>query len=246
MELKHPFADDIPIGHALVRFLRGNIERKRDNMIANTGPEGSGKSTTAGNLAMRLTADFDVERDTIMDMDHLLDVLEQGDKGRVYLLDEAINIFHNQDWSTWEAKALTKIIRQMRIMRCTWILNVPDFNGLHPYLREYRVRIWLYHEPVFEADGMDNGPPKLLWRHEWFSYKDQAVVSRWLDVGDVQIDSLDDDPAWMPYEDKKVRNFMRLVAAMQKRRGKEAAKERRRAERQAKKDAEAAQAEAPA
>lgn len=234
MELKHPFDAELPIGHALLKFLLGNMARGKDNFLANTGPEGSGKTTTSGNLVLRMAPDFDVERDTIMDMDHLLDVLYEGKKGRVYLLDEAINIFHNQDWSTWEAKSITKIVRQMRIMKSTWIVNVPDFTGLHPYLRDYRVRVWLYHEPVFESDGMSNGPAKLLWRNEWFSYREQAVVSRWLDVGDIEADSLDDDPSWAPYEGKKVRNFISLVKQMKDRRQQEEARAVKRAKKAAK------------
>lgn len=222
----------------LIRFLRGNMNRRKDNFLVSEGPEGSGKSTTTGNLCIDLAQSqgrsFDVERDTIFTLDQLLEVLASGEKGRVYDLDEAINIFHNQDWSTWEAKALSKIIRQMRIMASTWICNVPDFEGLHPYLRDYRTRIRLYHEPVWSEDGLGNGPSKLLWRQERFGYDEQRVVHRWQDVGDIQVPSLDHDPKWLPYEGKKEANFNRLVRDMKKRMGEE---ERRTAKREARMEA---------
>lgn len=216
----------------LVKFLLGNMRRKKDNFLVSEGPEGSGKSTTTGNLAIDLCQaqgrTFDVERDTIFTLDQLLEVLAIGEEGRVYDLDEAINIFHNQDWSTWEAKALSKIIRQMRIMRATWICNVPDFEGLHPYLRDYRTRIRLYHEPVWHDDGMGNGPSKMLWRQERFDYEEQRVVHRWQDVGDIEVPALDGVAAWSPYEARKRRNFSDLVADMRKRVREEDAKAQRR------------------
>lgn len=215
-----PFQD----GPGILRFLQGTMRRKRDFMVCSEGPEGAGKSTTTGNLCRALNPDFNVVQDTIMDLDHLLQVLAEGRRDWVYDLDEAINIFHNQDWATWEAKHLSRIIRQMRIMRCVWVLNVPDFEGLHPYLRDYRIRLRLYHQPVYDADGMGNEPPHVLWKSEWFSYKQQRVVHRWSDLFELEVDSLDDDPDWKGYEDKKEANFHRLVDEMRKRRVLELAK----------------------
>jgi hypothetical protein len=205
----------------MTRFLHGNMRRKRDFMVCSEGPEGSGKSTTTGNLALALNPRFDVERDTIMNLDQLLEVLRHGPRYHVYDLDEAVNIFHNQDWATWEAKQLTKVIRQMRIKRCTWILNVPDFDGLHPYLRDFRIRLRLYHQPVWDADGMGNAPAKVLWKSEWFGFKEQRVMHRWSHLFDLEVDSLDDDPNWRPYEDKKEANFHELVDAIMARRAAE-------------------------
>lgn len=216
-----PFND----AEGLLKFLAGNMQRKKDNFLISEGPEGAGKSTTTGNLCMRLNPAFDVERDTIMSLDHLLDVLSEGQMYRVYDLDEAINIFHNQDWATWTAKALSKIIRQMRIMRCTWILNVPDYEGLHPYLRMYRARMRLYHPPVWDENGMGNGPSQFFWKREWFDFRDQRVKTRWEFVFDLNVQSLDEHPRWKPYEQKKVQNFRDLVHDMRTRLDLENAKE---------------------
>lgn len=216
------------------RFLLGNMARKKDTFLVSEGPEGSGKSTTTGNICRDLEPNFSITKNTIFTLDELLGVMDECLEGQVYDLDEAINIFHNQDWATWELKALTKIIRQMRIMRCTWVANVPDFEGLHPYLRDYRVRMRLYHEPVWDLDGMGNGPAKVLWRQERFDYDEQRVVHRWQDVFDLPVESLDLDPEWKPYEAKKRANFKRLVADMTQRKGREEATERRRGERELK------------
>lgn len=213
-----PFSD----AAGMVRFFRGNMARRKDAIFCSEGPEGAGKSTTTGQIVRRLDPSYDLEADSIFTLGHLLDVLEDARKGQIHNVDEAINIFHNQDWATWQAKALSKIIRQMRIMRSTWALNVPDFEGLHPYLRDYRIRFRLYHRPVFDADGMGNGPAQPLWKMERFDYKERRVVTWWHDLGfDLKVDSLDSDPKHQAYERKKEENFIRMVRELKHRLGEE-------------------------
>jgi len=212
----------------MVRFIQGTRRRKKDLMVGNEGPEGSGKSTTSGNLARTIDPSFDMRRDTIKDMDHLLQVLHEANKHSLYVLDEAVNVFHNQDWATWEAKHLSKIIRQMRIMESVWILNIPDFDGLHPYVRSVRIPLRIYHPPVYDADGMGNGPSQVFWKHQWFSFKEQRVVNRWQCIIDeFHVPTLDALPEWQAYETDKVVNFQALVADMMARRAMEKAKEQR-------------------
>jgi hypothetical protein len=209
-----PFQD----GRGLVRFLKGNTLRGKDTVVVSEGGEGSGKSTTTDNIVLALDPDFDLDRDPIMTMDQLLEALHVGKKRRIYVLDEAVNIFHNQDWATWEAKSLSKIMRQMRTMESTWFLNLPDFQGLHPYVRDYRTRIRFYHPPVFDADGMSNGPSQVLWRTERFDFKEQRVIPRWQYLFDLEVNSLDHHPQWKGYQRRKDDNFHSLVAAMIQRR----------------------------
>lgn len=212
----------------MVRFINGTRARKKDLMIGNEGPEGSGKSTTSGNLAKALKPDFDMRRDTIKDMDHLFQVLHECKMGQVYVLDEAVNIFHNQDWATWEAKGLSKVIRQMRIMKSVWILNIPDYEGLHPYIRDRRIPLRIYHPPVYDEDGMGNGPSQVFWKHQFFSFKEQRVVAYWQCVIDeFHVPKLDALPEWLGYEQDKVDNFRGLITDLMKRRGLEKAKEQR-------------------
>lgn len=197
-------------------------------MICNEGPEGSGKSTTAANIAKSIYSSFDMVQDTIKDLDHLLEVLARSEKRQLYMLDESINIFHNQDWSKWESKELSKLVRQMRIMQSVWILNQPDYDGLHPYVRENRIPIRIFHPPVYDADGMGNGPSQVFFKHRWFSYKDQRVVSRWQCViEELHVPSLDDTPDWQDYEQDKITNFRNLVGRIQDRRQADQAKQNR-------------------
>lgn len=222
----------------MVRFIRGTVAKGKDLMIACEGREGSGKSTTAGNLAKAINPAWDQRTDTIKDLDHLLQVLYECRMGQLYVLDESINIFHNQDWATWEAKGLSKVIRQMRIMRGCWVLAQPDFEGLHPYVRESRIPLRIYHPPVYDSDGMGNGPAQVFWKHEWFSYKEQRVVHRWqCIINDLWIPSLDGTEEWQGYEQNKVDNFRDLVATMVKRRSAEHAKANGQAKRKARKAA---------
>lgn len=213
----------VPVEDAegVVHLLVGQVKRKKDAMVAVHGGEGTGKSTTSKNLARGLQAQLGREPIVIFTMRQLLAVLLQAKRGQIYILDEAINIFHNQDWSTWQAKAITKIIRQMRIMQSIWILNVPDFEGLHPYLRDHRIHLRLYHPPIWDQDGLGNGPAKILWKQERFDYKTGQVAHRWNDAGDWHSWCLDDDPDWQAYEADKVANFKELVQAMIDRQGAE-------------------------
>lgn len=212
----------------MVQFIRGTLRRKKDIMIACEGAEGSGKSTTAGNLAKAVMPNFNMRRDTIKDIDHLFQVLYDAQKGGLYVLDEAVNIFHNQDWSTWEAKGLSKLIRQMRIMESVWICNIPDYEGLHPYVRNNRIQMRLYHAPVYYSDGMGNGPSQVLWKHRYWSNKEQREVTRWSQIiEEFHVPNLDSLPEWQGYEADKVTNFRNLVSDLQARRRLETAKERK-------------------
>lgn len=146
-----------------------------------------------------------------------------------------MNIFHNQEWATWESKALSRLIRQMRIMRSIWILNQPDFDGLHPYVRENRVPMRIIHPHVWDEDGLTNGPPQVFWKFQWFDYKQQAITRRWSCIIDeLHVQSMDAAPDWSGYEDDKVQNFKRLVEELAGRREKENQAEDRKAKKHAK------------
>lgn len=220
------FTPPFDTGAGMVRFIRGTMQRKKDMMIACEGGEGTGKSTTAGNLAKAIQPGFNMRRDIIKDLDHLFEVLYAAESRKLYVLDEAVNIFHNQDWATWEAKGLSKILRQMRIMESVWICNIPDFEGLHPYVRGNRIQMRLYHRPVFDADGMGNGPSQVLWKHRYWSNKEQREVTRWSQIiEEFNVPKLDALPEWVGYEQDKVTNFRGLVKDMMARRETERLKE---------------------
>lgn len=224
MDLETPFSD-YP---TLLRFMGGNLKRRRDNWIGIEGPEGAGKTTIGMNLALDLKPTFSVSRDAIFTVSQLLDVLAEGRKGELYFLDEAANIFYNRDWSTWESKELTKLGRQMRIMRSTWVVIMPDFDGLDPYIREKRIRTRIYQPPYYDSDGMTNGPAKVLWKTERFDYTDQRIAHRWVDVFDLEVHDLDGHPEWGSYEARKETNFNGLVNSMRVRMRLEAARDAKR------------------
>lgn len=219
-----PFSD----AQGMIRFLRGNVRRGKDNIAISEGPTGSGKSTTSGQVARRLDPTYDPVADAIFDLGHLLDVLEDARPERVVKIDEGINIFHNQDWSTWQAKALTRILRQMRVIKSTWLIDVQDFAGLHPYLRDYGSQLRWFHQPWFDSDGMGNGPPMTLWRRLWFDYKANVVSTRWQDLEfDLLIDSLDNEPFFEEYHQKKLDNYHRLIGEFRSRMADEEARANR-------------------
>lgn len=217
----------------MIRFLRNNSTvRNKDWWFFCEGPEGSGKSTTKDQIMARVDPRQSRE-DAIMDIKHLMDVFEDFRKNQFYNIDEGIIIFHNQDWATWQAKLVSKIIRIMRIMRSTWGIAGPDFEGMHPYLRDFRIRQRFYHRPVFDEDGMGNGPPMPLWKDEWFDFKQQRRTTRWKDLEfDLQIEPFEEeDPVTKAYEGRKEQLFKDLVKEFSHRFGLEEEKERRQADR---------------
>lgn len=210
------------------RFMLGTLRAGRDMWLGFEGPEGSGKTTNAANIALDLAPGFDLPTQAIFTVDHLLETLAEGKKRQVYFLDEAANIFYNRDWNTWESKELTRIGRQMRIMESVWLVIMPDLDSLDPYLREERLLVRCYQPPYYTSDGISNGPAKMMFRTERFDYKEQRRVKRWHDVYDYECQPLDDDPGWQPYAQRKEANFGELVKRARKRRRDEAEKDDRR------------------
>lgn len=210
------------------RFMLGTLRRGRDVWVGFEGPEGSGKTTNAANMALDLAPDFDLDRDAIFTVDQLLETLAQGRKRQVYFLDEAANIFYNRDWNTWESKELTRIGRQMRIMESLWLVIMPDLDSLDPYLREERLLMRCYQPPYYDTDGITNGPAKVMFREERFDYKEQRRVKRWVDIYDYECASLDDTQQWPDYQKRKEANFADLVQRARQRRRDERAKQERR------------------
>lgn len=216
------------------RFILGCVRRGRDAWFGFEGPEGSGKTTNAANVAISLNPAFDLERDAIFNVDQLFDALAKGRKRTIYFLDEAANIFYNRDWNTWEQKELTRIGRQMRIMESIWLVIMPDLDGLDPYLREERLLMRSYQPPYYDGDGMTNGPSKMMFRTERFDYKEQRRVKRWTDVYDFEATELEATRSGSGYNARKEANFNELVQAARKRRTDEKRQASRREARQGK------------
>jgi len=214
-----PMAEGCPFQdyQSQVRFLKGNMKRRKDNFTVAHGPEGVGKSTVLMNLAMDLQPDFDPVRNAIFGVDDLLTAILNGKEGDVFLVDEGANVFYNRDWNTVENKELTRIQRQARILRATWLIAMPDYDGLDPYLRNHRTFTRIYCEPHFDSDGMVPGAARVLWRQEWFDYGEQRVVHRWQDVYDLEVPSLDDHPLWQSYERLKRQKVHDQARDLQKR-----------------------------
>lgn len=193
-----------------IRFLKGNMKRGHDNFVVCHGPEGAGKSTDLLNIAIDLDPDFDIRKNVIRSMPDLLRLIvrraDQDPKEsaqEVVYIDEGGDIFLNRDWNTVESKEGTKIVRKVRILQGTWLVNIPDFEGLDPWIREHRCWQRIYQPADFDADGYVHTPGKVLWRTERFDYNEQRVVHRWTDVYDYDAPSLDGHPMWRGYEADK-------------------------------------------
>lgn len=212
-----------------IRFLRGNLNRGRDNFLVIHGPEGHRKSTTGMNYALTLNPNFNPDTDIIWDTEGLLNLIEREvanprpAQERVWFVDEGANLFYNREWATVENRGATKIQRKSRIVGGTWIVCLPDFEALDIYLREHRVFQRVYCPPYFDGDGATIGPSKVFWRSEWFSLKEGRVMHHWKYVYPLAVKRMDGNPAWERYERTKVADVMdevsKLRSAMKKKTG---------------------------
>lgn len=216
-------------------FLRGNLRRGRDNVIAIHGPEGHRKSTTAMNFALALKPSFDPDRDVVWDTASLLSLIEREARApsppeeRVWFVDEGANLFFNRDWAQAENKGATKIIRKTRILGGTWLVCIPDFDALDLYFRDHRVTHRVYCPPYYDSGGASAGPADVMWRMERWDRQQQRVVHWWAHAYDLWVKRLDGTPAWDRYNRTKVDDILTTVgqvrlamARTSKRRGKEA------------------------
>lgn len=197
-----------------LQFMRGNLKRRKDNFAVAHGPEGVGKSTILMNIAMDLDPHFEPIERVIFTVEDLLLAIINGKEGGVLLVDEGANLFYNRDWNTVEQKELTRIQRQARILRSQWLIAMPDYEALDPYLRNHRTFTRFYCPPYFDAEGMTPGPAKVLWRKERFDYEAQAVTHRWTDVYDLEVPSIDEHPMWRGYESLKRRKVVNQAQAL--------------------------------
>ena len=139
--------DDL-IGY-LADDMERNISDNYDNFIVIDGPEGSGKSNLAYQLAMRFCPEFDIETNYLYSMDDLVNRISDGsDIGRTYWLDEITNIANKRQWANSENKFFIELLEMCRSRGWSIISCIPRFDRLDQYIREHRARYWLHCEPM--------------------------------------------------------------------------------------------------
>ena len=119
--------------------------KNQDLVLIFDGPEGSGKSTAARQLAhycaMRLESYFDVDGVTHIhnDLDKYIRSSSEGKKFEVHILDEARKVLNRKRSIGKEAVRFTNYLSECRFMNQVHILCIPAYHDLDRYVAQWRV-----------------------------------------------------------------------------------------------------------
>lgn len=132
----------------IINLLAKRIERNYDNVIAITGFEGTGKSTLsiieAHKLSRRLNMPFSLEGNVIYNptYESIIHSLTTKPKRSTVIVDEAIKTMYNRNWSGKAQKELNAIFTTIRKRNLSVFLNIPSFDELDSFFKNYRVYVW--------------------------------------------------------------------------------------------------------
>lgn len=118
-----------------------NLARGYDNMIITQGAEGSGKSTHVWQICKAYDPDFNLEDGYMYDFEEMKNALQRGDdEGKIFWLDEAINIANKRRWQSKDSVDFTDLLIMMRSRG--WCVNmcIPRKDDLDFYVRDHRFR----------------------------------------------------------------------------------------------------------
>lgn len=139
--------DDL-IGH-LAADMEKNIHDQYDNFVVIDGPEGSGKSNFAYQLATTFCPTFDINSNYLYSMDDLVSrISDSSDIGGTFWLDEITNIANKRQWATQDNKFFIELLEMCRSRGWSIISCIPRFDRLDQYIREHRARYWIHCEPM--------------------------------------------------------------------------------------------------
>ena len=128
------------LGDRIIEDMQQNYEEEFDNLVVVVGPEGSGKSNLALDIAKRYDPDFDMEKSLIYHWVTFLESVTGDDPQRVYWFDEAVMVAAGRNWQNDENKMLFEALQFIRSMKLTLIMCIPSFDNIDVYIRMFRTR----------------------------------------------------------------------------------------------------------
>ena len=163
----------------MAKFIKGILKKDMDCVVAITGGEGLGKSTCAMLIAMMMDKNFDFERNVIF-MPTEKEVREKVFKLRKYtpiVLDEAMRVLYKREWQTRARRQLNILFSLCRKRNLSFFMCIPKLWDLDEYMREHRVRIWIYiptrsYAMVFIKDRSP------FAKDVWHRDKNQKIVEK--------------------------------------------------------------------
>lgn len=125
----------------LVDILKERISNERQNVIAIIGSTGSGKSTVAVQLCLKMDPFFSFAKDYIYSIDDLVDKLDgkHGQSSPVSLFDEGSIILNSLNFSRKGDKDIVVLFDTMRSRGWTTVICTPELRNLNNRVREDHV-----------------------------------------------------------------------------------------------------------
>lgn len=196
-----------------IRYLVWNMKNDSDNVVVIDGPEGSGKSTLAQKIAKTIEElngkKYDPEVQTVFTFKEFQGVWDPELKRRVFVFDEAMNLFFSREAMHNSQKQMVKLFAQIRQCNHTLILCIPNFHWIDKYLRESRVQYRLY---VYKKNGWERGYAGLQWR-VWIP----SAIDSWMEElnWEIRFDPfLETDATWRAYLSRKRSSFSEGFSAV--------------------------------
>lgn len=204
-----PFVDWV----SMVRFIKLLQDQNDDVFVLIDGREGSGKSTVGKYLARAIDATWRDETGMIIDYDDWLEVYSLRKK-QVFVLDEGGDLLFSRDSMRNENKLSVRMFQMNRIFRHCVIALVPNKHWVDLYVRDHRALIYIQVHKTYSTRGVERGLATIKWPHRYYSIREDAWLTRWVDVFDLEFEAITGQD-WEDYEETKMKKVEKRLLDIQ-------------------------------
>ena len=141
--------------HKFCKYVNMVRQQDEDFIMLITGQTRSGKSTLAIEMAMLMDSEFEMERQILFDIKDLKRRIYE-ERGRVYLLDEAIFDAFNRDSMSMMNKFLIKVFTVCAERNHVILMLIPKVKWLDKPVKE-RISFMFYTMKYYTPEGIKRG-----------------------------------------------------------------------------------------
>lgn len=187
----------------MVHLLKQLQKQNDDAMLLIDGPEGSGKSTVAFQLATAIDPNWKPETGLIIDFEDWEQLYDLG-TGRVFILDEGGDLMFSRDSMGRENKLVVRMFQMARIFNHIIIVCCPNIHWVDLYVRDHRALIYGHTHKIYHASGVERGIVSWHWPSRRFNWMNSEWESRWNVVGHSKFKPIPKElKVWIDYEQLK-------------------------------------------